>query len=272
MVWDTPAGEMTTTLMTKVKFTMPELHNNRIIEWDAHVCDSLGAYDMIVGRDVLTDLKIDILFSSQEVVWDCHTMPFKDIDEPMRSSYWIQDLGAVDSAATRVKDILDAKYEAADLDEIARESEHLNEAEKEQLSALLVKYASLFDGTLGHWKDAELEIELNEDAKPYHARAYPIPKVHYETLKLEVDRLVKLGVLKKVNRSEWAAPTFIVPKKDGTIRFISDFRELNKRIKRKPYPLPKIQDLLIRLEGFQYATSLDLNMGYYHIELNPNSK
>ena len=35
---------------------------------------------------------------------------------------------------------------------------------------------------------------------------------------------------------------------------------------------PKIQDLLLKLEGFTYATSLDLNMGYYHIELTPNSK
>ena len=51
-----------------------------------------------------------------------------------------------------------------------------------------------------------------------------------------------------------------------------DFCELNKWIKRKPFPLPKIQDLLLQLEGFQYATSLDLNMGYYHIELSPFSK
>jgi hypothetical protein len=79
-------------------------------------------------------------------------------------------------------------------------------------------------------------------------------------------------VLKKVNRSEWAAPTFIIPKKDGSVRFISDFRELNKRILRKPYPIPNIQDMLLNLEGFQWATSLDLNMGYYHIRLDPSSK
>ena len=30
--------------------------------------------------------------------------------------------------------------------------------------------------------------------------------------------------------------------------------------------------MLLNLEGFQYATSLDLNMGYYHIKLCPDSK
>ena len=133
-------------------------------------------------------------------------------------------------------------------------------------------YETLFDGTLYHWTEEEYDIELRQDAEPYHARPYPILKTYETTLKMEVERLVASGVLKKVNRSEWAAPTFIIPKKDGTVRFISDFRELNKRIKRKPYPIPKIQDLMQKIEGFQYVTSLDLNMGYYHIELSPQSK
>ena len=30
--------------------------------------------------------------------------------------------------------------------------------------------------------------------------------------------------------------------------------------------------MLLKLEGFQFATSLDLNMGYYHIELSPDSR
>ena len=83
--------------------------------------------------------------------------------------------------------------------------------------------------------------------------------------------MVKIGILQKVNRSECGAPTFVTPKKDRTIRFITDFRELNKRIKRKPYPIPKIQDLLLKLKGFTFATLLDLNMGYYHIDLAPSS-
>ena len=51
-----------------------------------------------------------------------------------------------------------------------------------------------------------------------------------------------------------------------------DLRELNKMTKRYPYPIPNIQDLLMKLKGFHWATTLDLNMGYYHIELCPASK
>jgi hypothetical protein len=76
-----------------------------------------------------------------------------------------------------------------------------------------------------------------------------------KTLEVEVDRLImEAGVLWKVNHSEWAAPTFIIPtRKDGLVRFISYFWEMNQRIKRKPYLILKIQDLLLKLEGFQYT-------------------
>jgi hypothetical protein len=66
-------------------------------------------------------------------------------------------------------------------------------------------------------------------------------------------------------------PSFIIPKKDHTVRTISDFRELNKQIVRKPYPIPKISTTLQELEGFTYATTLDLNMGSYTIRLDPTA-
>ena len=92
-----------------------------------------------------------------------------------------------------------------------------------------------------------------------------------ETLKKEIQCLCNLGVLKWQEDSEWALPTFIIPKKDNTVRIISDFREVNKRIMRKPFPLPKISTVLQELEGFTYATALDLNMGYYTIRLDPDA-
>ncbi len=60
-------------------------------------------------------------------------------------------------------------------------------------------------------------------------------------------------------------------KKDQTVSFLSGFREVNKRIVRKPFPLPKISTVMQELEGFTFATALDLNMGYYTIRLDPDA-
>ena len=83
---------------------------------------------------------------------------------------------------------------------------------------------------------------------------------------------MKIGVFKRQDDSEWASPSFIIPKPNGTVRTVSNFRELNKRLVRKPFPLPKITVMLQEVDGFTYATSLDLNMGYYTIRLDPDSQ
>jgi hypothetical protein len=96
-----------------------------------------------------------------------------------------------------------------------------------------------------------------------------IPHKHKAVLMKEIKRLCNIGVLEWQPSSRWASPTFIIPKKDSTVRTISDFSKLNKQIVRKPYPIPKISMILQELEGFTYATALDLNMGYYTIRLDP---
>src|SRR5688500_15656103 len=63
---------------------------------------------------------------------------------------------------------------------------------------------------------------------------------------------------------------FTISIPDGSLKSLADLRELNKQIKRYPYPIPKIQEMLLKLEGFMWATSLDLSIGYYHLSLMPN--
>jgi hypothetical protein len=71
----------------------------------------------------------------------------------------------------------------------------------------------MFDGiTLGVYPHKKFPINIDPDAKPVHARAYPVPRVHLQTFKKELDHLVELGVLAPQGSSEWASPTFITPK------------------------------------------------------------
>ena len=280
--WRTKAGTFTTTEKCKIKFRLPELHRERIIEYYVNVDNSKEApnsyYDLLLGTDMCQELGIIIDYKESVVRWDNATTPLVDRDAFRTDcnlyEYLYQQSAESESARSataRMTRILDNDYHRADLEAVVQECTHLSRDEQLQLLKVLRKHEPLFDGTLGKWNVEPFDLQLKPDVAPYHARAFPIPRVYEETLKKEVRRLEKIGVLRRVNRSEWAAPTFIVPKKDGKVRFVSDFRELNKRIVRNPFPLPKIQDLMLKLEGFQYATALDLNMGYYHIHLTPNA-
>jgi hypothetical protein len=59
--------------------------------------------------------------------------------------------------------------------------------------------------------------------------------------------------------------------KKKNVRFLRDFWGVNKRLVRKPFPIPKKNMVLQEIEGFSYATALDLNMGYYTIRLDPDA-
>ena len=118
----------------------------------------------------------------------------------------------------------------------------------------------MFDGTLGNYTGLEYKIKLVEVANPYHINLFLILRIHKESLNTEVNRWINKDVLKSKNNAKWAASTFIIPKKNGRVCFISDLRELNIRFERKPFPIPKMQDLLFKLEGFKHPIALDLNM------------
>jgi hypothetical protein len=60
-------------------------------------------------------------------------------------------------------------------------------------------------------------------------------------------------------------------KENKTVGFLSNFWEVNKRLVRKLFQIPPNSTVLQELEGFSFATALDLNMGYYTIRLDPDA-
>ena len=90
--------------------------------------------------------------------------------------------------------------------------QHLTKAQRNKLLKLLQILEEFFDGTLGTWKTDPVDFKLKEDVNAIFLQPYPVPKVHEEMFKKEVERLVLLGFLEAANESEWGASSFAQPK------------------------------------------------------------
>ncbi len=134
--------------------------------------------------------------------------------------------------------ILDAKYDKADVAEVVKEITHLSLHQKVDLRWVLQENKKMFYGTLGVYPHKKVLIDIDPSAKPVHSRPYPVPQIHLKTFKIEIDHLVRIGVLAPQQKSEWASPSFITPKKDGRVRWIGNLRQLNKVIQRKQIHCP----------------------------------
>jgi Reverse transcriptase (RNA-dependent DNA polymerase) len=164
------------------------------------------------------------------------------------------------------------KYEYVDTDQVAENQKHLTPEQCSQLANVLNRFQQLFSGNLGCYPQCKLRLDLLPDATPVRKRPYTVVHAHQEVFKRNLDCLCSLGVLERTGASEWGAPTFIIPKKDGRVRWVSDFRELNKLIKRKVNPLLNIMDILRKRSDYQYFTKLHISMQYYSFELDEESK
>ncbi len=74
----------------------------------------------------------------------------------------------IDSFATC---ILDAKYEQANIHDVAFNQHHLSLDQRCNLFNILAKHSKLFDGSLGAYPNKKVHIDLTPGAKPAHHRA-----------------------------------------------------------------------------------------------------
>ena len=67
--------------------------------------------------------------------------------------------------------------------------------------------------------------------------------------------------------SQWASPTVLVPKTNGSLRFCVDYRKINTLTVKDTYPLPRIEECLESLgDAFLFST-LDCSSGYWQISV-----
>ena len=242
-----------------------------------------STYDMILGLDFLCAVGIDILCCQKQLKWDEATLAFQSRDtykEPHANIHarlieafaYRDEEDDPEGLGYKSTQIMEAKYKAIDTDELAQAQKQLTPIQRTELARLFHKFPQLFDSELRTYPHCQYHLDLQVSAKPVHSRPYRVPFTQRDTIKCELDHLVKIGVLERSGASQWASGTFIILKKDGRVRWISDFRALNKCIKQKTYPLPRIAEILSKRTGYAYFLKLDISMAYYTFKLDDESK
>ena len=75
-------GMLKTKYKSKINFSLTEFSDKKIITWTFNVADkeSLG-YNMILGRDLLIELKMNISFDRKIVTWEGIEIPMRDFNK-----------------------------------------------------------------------------------------------------------------------------------------------------------------------------------------------
>jgi hypothetical protein len=131
------------------------------------------------------------------------------------------------------------------------------------------RFPKLFEG-LGVM-ETDVDIQLADEYQPF-VQAVPrrVAAARREPLRLELERMTRLGVIERIDEpTEWCSPCIVVPKSNGKIRVCIDFTKLNTAVKREYHPLPIIEETLGTLKEAKVFSKLDANSGYWQMKLRP---
>ncbi|GBG60201.1 hypothetical protein CBR_g3445 [Chara braunii] len=114
-------------------------------------------------------------------------------------------------------------------------------------------------------------IEIEPGSKTPKGAVYRMSPRELEELRKQLDELLEKGWIRP-SSSTFGAPVLFVPKKEEELRMCIDYRGLNAITVKNVQPLPRIDNLLDRVQGCKYFSKIDLKSGYHQIEVHPDDQ
>ena len=163
---------------------------------------------------------------------------------------------------------------APELNALLNETAHnLTLSQMEGVEQLLRQYSGLFatkKSDIGRTSVVKHNINTG-DARPVKQPLRRIPAHMTEEVNSQIEEMLSKGVIEP-STSPWASNIVLVKKKDGSTRICIDYRRLNAVTEKDAYPLPRIDEVLDRLAGNAWFSTLDLFTGYWQVEVDTEDR
>jgi hypothetical protein len=119
---------------------------------------------------------------------------------------------------------------------------------------------------------AEHALEVNKTARPIKQKLRRFAKDRKQAIEVEVCKLLAAGFIRECKHPVGLANPVLVPKKTGGLRMCIDYIDLNKHCPKDPFPLPRIDQVVVSTTGSVLLCFLDCYSGYHQIALHPDDE
>ena len=150
---------------------------------------------------------------------------------------------------------------------------NLTGEQRTELMDLLEKYKDIFASNPKKPAKNKLLTHdiITESGKPVYCKPRRIPLAWEKEVNTQVEEMLTNRIIRP-SQSPWNAPIILVKKKDQSMRFVCDFRNLNDVTKKDTYPLPQIKDVIDKMHGAKYWSTLDAASADWSVPLTESSK
>jgi hypothetical protein len=155
---------------------------------------------------------------------------------------------------------------------MANIGDYWDEKTMESITELLREYNDLFSTTFIEMKGlvgelGEMKIPLRDEARPIIQRPYKLNPIYKQKIKVDIDRMLEVGIIELVEESEWIRLMVVQEKKQGRIIICIDLRKLNDVCLHDPFPTPFKDEVLENVGGQESYSFTDGFLGYHQIKI-----
>jgi len=131
---------------------------------------------------------------------------------------------------------------------------NLSKEEEAELIETFTKNKDVFAWSASDLKGVSRDIihhslGIKHKMKPRKQQQRKMSEDRFLVVKAKVQRLLDANVIREVKYLECLANVVPVPKKNGKMRMCIGFTDLNKACKKDPFPLPRIDTSIDKVEG-----------------------
>ncbi|XP_053691514.1 uncharacterized protein K02A2.6-like [Sabethes cyaneus] len=143
----------------------------------------------------------------------------------------------------------------------------------QDVSDLRARFPDVFTTKMCLCNKTPIQLVLKDNFKPVLRPKRPVAYSMQSVVEEELHRLESLGIIKKVDFSNWAAPIVVLRKPNGTVRICADYSTgLNAALEPNCYPLPLPEDIFTKMANCRYFSHIDLSDAYLQAQVDEASQ